>query len=323
MSSTIKKIVVALGVVVIVLLVAWLVWYFFFSSNTGAPSTQTGTAFGTPGAGEATGNLGVNIPANQGGGTPGGAPSQNAKQKIFKIADGPVVGATFVQTQNPITTVARYVMADNGHVFDLPVDTPGAVARAVSGTTIPGLESAQWGAAGSVALLQYLDGQVVKPIALSLPSASSTSAAVHIQFLPDNITSLALSPNGTHVVYLLATPTGTNGFVANQDGSNQKNLFSFSLGQLLVAWPSQNVLLVQTKSAAGVPGIIFSVDSKTGATAPLVYAPGITALANTTFSKVLYQTTPAGAATRSTYSHDTLTGKDAALSFQPIPETCP
>ncbi len=319
MNPIIKKIIVVAGVVGVILLAVWLVWYFFFSHGPGAP-TQTSVPFGTSGGG--TTDLGGGVPASQSSGGPGVVPAQSTKQKIFKIADGPVAGATFIQTQNPTTTIARWAMADNGHMFDLPVDTPGAVARAVSNTTIPGLAAALWGALGSVVVLEYLDGQVVKTVYVGLPATSSLQTAAHIQFLPDNITSVVLSPDGKNILYLLASAGGTSAFVANADGSNQKKLFSLPLAQLVVSWPSPNVLLVQTKAAAGVPGMIFSVPVKTGVAEPLVYAPGITALGNPTFSKVLYQTTVAGASARTTYSHDVPSGKDAALSFQPIPEKC-
>ncbi len=323
MNPTIKKIVVAIGVMGVVLLAVWLVWYFFFSST---PSTkpQTSNTFGTQQGGTSntgttnldglsTGSIGLPQESFENTAAPSGL------QKVFKIADGPVVGATFIQTQNPTTTIARYTMADNGHVFDKAVDMPGAVAKAVSGTTIPGLATAQWGAKGSAVVLQYLQGSVVKTVYVGFPATSSAQAANRIQFLPDNVASLAVSPDGKSVVYLLISADGTSGYVANLDGSNQKKLFTLALKQLLVSWPSQNVLLLQTKAAAGVPGMIFSVLTKTGVVAPLVYAPGISALGSPSFSNIIYQTS---SSVRTTYSHDVASGKDAALSFQPIPEKC-
>ena len=203
-SNGIKKIAVALGVVAVIILAILLLWYFFFAR---APATKTQTQpqagdFGTTVGG--TNTTGVTVNLDQSSVPPDFASAPGKLQKIFKIADGPIAGATFIQTQNPTTTLARYAMADNGHVFDLGIDMPGAVARAVSNTTIPGLVAAQWGVHGSAALLQYLDGQVTKTVYMGLPTTTPTAnsrQAIHIQFLPDNINNFSVSPDGKNIVY--------------------------------------------------------------------------------------------------------------------------
>ena len=155
------------------------------------------------------------------------------------------------------------------------------------------------------------------------PTATSTRARqVLIQFLPDNIASIAASPDGKSLVYLLSTSAGTDGYIAASDGGGAKKLFSLQLSEVTLAWPSQNTLMAVTKTSTGVPGMAFSINAKTGVVIPLVYASGLSAIATRDFSRVIYQTTPNDGSTRSTYSHNVVTGVNAPLSFDPFPERC-
>jgi hypothetical protein len=238
------------------------------------------------------------------------------------------VGATLIETLNPTTTLARYITADDGHVYDLPLDVPGALPRVVSDTTIPGGVRALWAQGGNAVLMQYLDTTgVVKTLYMAFPVATSSSAstltqATKILFLPDAIEDLAVSPSGTSVVYLLKTSSGADGYIANVDGTGAKKVFSLPLSQVLVSWPAQATLLAQSKSATGVPGIVFSIDVKSGAVTPLIYAEGITAIADPTFSNIIYQSVNANTTTRLTYARSIKSGLNTPLSFSPFPEKC-
>ncbi|HEV8677722.1 MAG TPA: hypothetical protein VN701_02735, partial [Candidatus Paceibacterota bacterium] len=219
---------------------------------------------------------------------------------------------------------ARYVLQENGHVMDQPIDVPGSLARAVSNTTIPGTQQVVWGNGGSSAFMQYVDSGTVKTVSLIFPTATTSKPAVdqpvEIQFLPDNATAVAVSPDGTQVAYLLQTASGSNGYVANIDGGNAKKLFSIGLKELLLSWPSAHVLLLSTKSAAGAPGMAFSVDAKTGTIVPLIYADGLTATADPSFAEIIYRAESDGAP--GAFLHNIKQGTDVPLSFSPIPEKC-
>lgn len=308
------------GVVVVALIAATLAWFLFLKPvQTATPAPIQGLGAGT------TQTTGVSSPASSGTTNQVTNLSQGTnKQKVFKIADGPVSGATFTQTFSPTTTLARYVLAENGHVVDQPIDVPGSLPRTVSNTTIPATGAVLWGKGGSVAVFQYQDSDTTKTLSLVIPSATSSKSVtkpVEIQFLPDNIRAVALAPSGSQVAYLTAGTSGSDGYIANIDGSSVKKIFSVGFSQLLLSWPSPNTLLLSTKSAAGVPGMIFSIDTKTGNIVPLVYASGLTAMANASFSYMLYQDSSVGAAPVS-YARDMQKAGDIRLSFNPIPEKC-
>jgi len=243
-------------------------------------------------------------------------------QKIFKISSGPIAGATFIQSLRPTTTVARFITADKGHVFDLVLDSQGSIPKSLSNTTIPGAANAVWAEKGTSVILQYIDGTTPKTLYLSVATTSASTTAPRLQFYPDGIVTLAVSPDGASVSYVLRTDSGIDGYISRANGSGGKKLFSLPLSQVEVRWPSQSTLLVHSRPAAGVPGIAFSVDVKTGSVAPLVYAPGLSATADVTFSNILIQTSEPGASMRNTYVHNIKTGVDQSLSWDPYPEKC-
>jgi len=316
-SKLLIGIVSATGAVLVGL---FIVWFLFFRPVPAAQTTTTeiGLGSGTTksvGTSDSTDTTNTTQPVN----------SQASKQKVFKIADGPVTGATFIQTLYPTTTLARYILQENGHILDFPLDTPGALPRAASNTTIPGTARAVWGQQGNAAFMQYMDDGVIKTVSLLFSLATSSKSVtrpVQIQFFPNNIIDIASSPDGLQVVYLIPGSTGgVDGYTAKPDATGSKKLFSLALSEMLVLWPSQNTILLETKNNASAPGVIFSVDAKTGGIVPLIYSPGLTATADRSFTNIVYQSVGEDDARR-TYVHNTKTNKDSALSFDPIPEKC-
>src|SRR3989338_4783225 len=175
----------ALGLIVIAS------WFIFFSGSSTPPTTAPNTTSGetrTTTVGTQAGTQ-TNVPSASGptgSGTSGGI--------IFKIDNGPVAAATFMQTTRPTTTIARYVMQENAHVFDLAVDTPGAVARSVSNTTVPGITQAQWAAGGTTALLQDR-----KSTRLNSSHSSISYAVFCLKKIRNNKMFLSLSASTRHV----------------------------------------------------------------------------------------------------------------------------
>jgi hypothetical protein len=312
-----------------ILFIILLSWFFFFRSPgltpaETAPQQTFGQGDATTGVSATNNEEDTNVPSS--------IQSPVSKQTVFKISDGPVAGAAFMQATRPTTTIARFVMQQNGHVLDLAIDSPGAVAHAASNTTIPGAAQVVWemqNAASrqlaSGAVLQYIDKGTIKSVALIFPIASTTAsttmpAPVRIQFLPDNLRSVAASPDGLSLAYLVATASGSDGYVARYDGTSPKKVFSLPLSQVSISWPSAQVILAVSKPAMDVPGMAFSISASSGAVSPLLYASGLTATADRGFNQVVYQSVTSQA--HLTYAHNTKTNLDRPLSFDPIPEKC-
>jgi len=307
------KILLLSGITAVVLVTS--AWFFFFRGVPAENPMQPSGGFGT-GASQA---VEVTPPAqnNEVQTTNSSLPVQ---QIVFRVVNGPIVGATVVQYTQPTTTVARYVQQNNGHVFDLVLDSSGAVPKAISNTTIPGISRALWTRQGQGVILQYLDRNVVKTVSLSFPQQATTSQAVNIKFLPDGISDIAVSPNGANVVYLLRTETGTRGYLAGADGAGSRELFTLPLREVVVSWPSQATVLTHTKSAAGVPGVAFSINTSSGAAVPLLHATGLSIAADPSYSYLMYQTNDGNSP--STRVRTISTGQSSGLSFDPYPERC-
>lgn len=300
----------------------FLVWFLFL--KPAAPEQKAGTT--TPGLSAGTiKTIGNTTASTNTNGTQNVAPAVS-KQKVFKIAEGPVTGAAFIQTLYPTTTLVRYVLQENGHVLDSVLDTPGSLPRAKSNTTIPGTARAVWGRSGNAAYLQYIDGTTMKTVSLLFSAATSSKSVtrpVDIQFFPDNIVDIAASPDGNRVIYLLpGAGGGVNGYTANPDATEGRLLFSLPLSEVLVSWPAQSTILAQTRSSTSAPGILFSVDVKNGSVVPLISASGLTATADRSFSSLVYQSSVPGEPARLSYVRTTKTGLTSALSYDPIPEKC-
>src|SRR3989344_3773960 len=125
-----------------------IIWIVYFNTSALTTTTDTGAQFGT------SVDTRTTVTNNQPLDTLGASNQQNtvpSTQKIFKIANGPIAGATLIQITRPATsTVARFVVQTNGHAFDLVLDSPGAVPKAASNTTIPGILKVVWtGSTGS------------------------------------------------------------------------------------------------------------------------------------------------------------------------------
>jgi hypothetical protein len=124
------------------------------------------------------------------------------------------------------------------------------------------------------------------------------------------------------VAYLLKGSTGSDGYVTRPDGSNGKKLFSVPLSEVSISWPAPSTLLLQTHSDANSPGMLFSVNASTGNVVPLLYANGLTAIADSSFANIVYQAALPNKNSRYSYIHNVKQGGVAPLSFDPIPEKC-
>lgn len=306
---------------VALVIAAFLTWFFFFRSTAAVSTDGTASSSLFGGSPNTTNTTPANTDTN---GTQAVNTTASAMaQKIFKISDGPVAGATLLQTMHPTTTIARYIRQDDGHVFDVPLGVSGVLPRVVSNITIPGGQRAIWLEGGNAALMQYVDDTgIIKTVYLGFPQATTTRSTLptRIQFLPDNIIDIAGSPDGKSLAYLIKTVGGSDGYLARSDGANSKKTFSLPLSQMLLSWPSQDTLLANTKSAAGITGIAFSIDVKSGNVSPLVSAPGLSSTADHSFSQLVYK--KLDGISNSTYAHDIKNGTNISLSFSPIPEKC-
>lgn len=245
--------------------------------------------------------------------------------QIVSISDQPIAGATIIQTTQPISTVARYMQQENGHIYDLPLDITAGTPRPVSNITMPGVQKTFWVQGGRGVLAQYIQNdRTIKTAYIDLEKDSaSSSSQTRMRFLPDNVQDIAVSPSGAFIIYLTRPDKGgTTGYLAKADGSEAKILFTVPLSQTFISWPATTTMLLQTAATSGVEGAVFAINSSSGIVAPLLFGKGITATANNTFSKVLFTTAQSSDSATLSYSRDIRTGNTVTFPSGVLPEKC-
>ncbi len=67
-------------------------------------------------------------------------------------------------------------------------------------------------------------------------------------------------------------------------------------------------------------GIIFTINVTTGSVTPALFAQGLTAVADLSFSNIIYQVVDQDTGIRETYMHSVKTGNEVSVPFNPFPE---
>lgn len=166
----------------------------------------------------------------------------------------------------------RYIEKETGHAYEVRIKD--GATRQLTNTTIPRIYEAYWGFGGNAVILRYLEEDslsrkdVIKTnlAYLSLPSASSSDAigTMLIEFLPDNITSVSVSPNGKKLFYLLKTTDGVSGSIVDLQTKNTKEVFRNAFSEWLPELLDTGDVVLTTKPSGEVPGhaYLYSPDTK-------------------------------------------------------------
>jgi hypothetical protein len=218
--------------------------------------------------------------------------NQTKQIALVKIVDAPTGGGAFVQANN--TTDIYLIDKASGNTFSFN-PTLRVLAR-LSNTTLPRISQSLWTTDGKSLIAEYLDdnGVLKTYSAQFVPgqmASSSKLAEIILQgkFLPPNISALALSPSTAKLFYILPTDSGSDGYIANIDGTKATKIFTAPLAEWLVSWPQEGTIVLTTKPASSVPGHVYSLNTKTGGLSELIGGPnGLTALLSPTGSKVAY-----------------------------------
>lgn len=96
-----------------------------------------------------------------------------------------------------------------------------------------------------------------------LSTTTEERAFLKVHFLPEGIKSLALSPNGRSIFYIIGSQSagGAIGIAANRDGSSPRTLFTSKLSHWHAAWPGASTIFVSSAwSLDG--GIVYQINTQ-------------------------------------------------------------
>lgn len=243
-------------IALLLLVVVGIFGYLYFSGNKAVVSIFKGGVFpSSSDIGSATPSGSLQAGSDTSTTTINSDPS--IPQRIHQITADPISGSIVIESGS--TTLVRYVDRATGHIYEAPIDI-GAPTQ-ISNTTIPKISEALWVPDGSAVYLRYLGvSGSLKTFYAKIKASSGTSTdmspyTLEGNFLPDNITSLSLAPNGVKIFYLGSGGNSAIGVITNQDGSKKVQVFSSPLDNWQSMWSETGSLLLTSNAASSIPGI--------------------------------------------------------------------
>ncbi len=251
---------------------------------------------------------------------------------LRKLTEEPVSAVTTLSKRDEVGVepYARYTERATGHVLDANlVRTTQPTTMSI--VTIPRIQLATWGGNASTSLVQYFN-QDVRTLYTFFGTlrANDQSAAnagelppyfLNGGFLPEDITTIALNPDGTRVFYIVSTDTGSVGYVESVDGGNRRQVWNSPLRELVATWNAPGYILVATKPSSSAPSWVWEVNPNTGKRDLLLSEVlAVTTLANPTGDRVLYSTLETTLASLRVLM--VTTGKVVPLPLVTLPEKC-
>ncbi len=230
-------------------------------------------------------------------------------------------------------TAVRYVERATAHVYETVMEDNKETR--VSNTTIPRIAEAFFGNNGDSLILRYLkdDNQTIETFTGAIippPPVATTQDGTPVvetfgmlkgTFLPENIRSLAVSPDTTKIVYVSDTPDGSVITSALFDGTKRAQILRSPFSEWTLSWPGTLLMTATTKPSGSANGYAYSISQKNGILQKLLgNIAGLTTLASPNGKLILYGASRANGTTLSLY--DSVAGKSYALGLNTLPEKC-
>jgi hypothetical protein len=227
--------------------------------------------------------------------------SESSNARFRKITEFAIAGAVFFEDTRPLplevvpsssTKIAvqkyeivpslRYVEKATGHIYGMYLDTK--VEGKISNSTIPQIYEAIFNGKAQSVVYRYLssDNRIITSFMATLGQATG-------EFLPENITDIAVSPDKTKFFYLQKTKVGSMGTTRVFGDTKSSRVFSSSFSEWLPQWVTAGKIYLTTKPSATVEGSIFSMNTTNGTLSKIFGGVrGLTTRANNDGSLILF-----------------------------------
>jgi hypothetical protein len=217
----------------------------------------------------------------------------------------------------------RYVDRITGNIFETFADKIDE--RQFSNTSIPKIYEAWFGNKGQTVIMRYLrsDDTTIETFVGALPKEvlggdSSEPHAVTGTYLPQNITDLSVSGDGTHAFYILHSFGNAMGITLDLATNKKVQIFESAFTEWLTSWSSNKIITLTTKPSANVVGYTYVLDPVTKSfTRVLSNIDGLTSLASPNGKTTLYSDSNLGLGL-----FYMVTGATANTGLRTMPEKC-
>ncbi len=237
--------------------------------------------------------------------------SSATSTKTIKPAAGKIIGKE---------SMISFVERATGHIYE--TSTSSLTITKYSNTTKPKIYEALFISRETVLYRNLFEpSDSIKTVSGSLQTLSATTSEKTLvtKSLPNDIFSVALSPNKNKAFFLQkAQPIGV---LANTDGSNAISLFNLPFTEWLISWPNEKFVTITTKASSFVDGYMYTINTATKAIEKVVgNKKGLTTLTSPDMSKVLFSESLGGSTYLSLF--DTKTKSSKPLFFRTFAEKC-
>jgi len=155
--------------------------------------------------------------------------------------------------QEEMAPSIRFVGRMNGHMYKMFLDTK--IQEKISNSTIPGIYEAFFNNKADTVIYRYLSQEKI------ISTFLATLGAAKGEFLPQNISDLSISKDGTEYFYLTETSSGVTGVIGSFAGTQKNYVFNSPFTEWLSQWTNNKQLFLTTKASYGAEGSIFLLNS--------------------------------------------------------------
>lgn len=190
-----------------------------------------------------------------------------------------------------IVTTVRFVARSNAAVYESDVDKKDIERLTV--TYIPRIYEAYFGNAGDDVILRYLstDYQTIQTYLAHIPKRADLAINKDLtgEFLPENITEVAVSPDMKKYFYLFSSGETTNGIMGTFGTTTKSQILSHGFSEWLPTWTSAGTIVLTTKPSGTANGYSYGLDTiKKTMTKYLGATPGAYAILSPNAKTLLY-----------------------------------
>mgnify|MGYP001614465384 FL=1 len=181
-----------------------------------------------------------------------------AERPLIQAIDKDIVGPTLGRDKQSLF----YALRENGHLMQ--ADLEGRNETTLTNLTVPEVFDVAWSPLKTRAVLVYHEAGVVKKF---LQQTATTSPS---RFLPQALTSLAWSPDGRQMAYLLPQGGKSALVIADQNGKNVRTVYQTPIPDSTVQWVSANTILLVSRPSGLAPSLVLRFDLKARRTTTLL-----------------------------------------------------